>query len=463
MYSRSVLYLTIITLVSFGNLSSQEFEPEITANTARWSGGIADAFELGEGEEQDVAFGEILVLIDEAIAEGTEDENPLAFLQKGQAHMFRREYVEADLAFDRAEELYPDYFTEAGMGPVSTGEARNGAWTMAFQEGAEFLAQQDFSSAAEYFQLANELYSRRPEAFMNLAVAMQSTGDIDGSIQAWYDAVGVMENPEFTPEDPEDVAQWNSYLPMSRGNLGSLLSSIPERSEEAIDILQEVVEEDPSNSNAQGTLAMLLAQSGEGADAMAIFDIILADEEGSWQDYYNAGITLYQAEDWGRSALAFQKLLVRAPMYRDAMDYRVWSLFQSEQYAEQIEVSAALLEIDPNNETILRFHYQALSQEGRGEEAQPTLDKLLGLQFAMDALTLAPAQEGGSVSGYLINKAVDPGTDIKLLFTYYDASGAAIGTTDIEIEAPDLEGETTFSASFEADVPVLGYSYEVVE
>jgi len=463
MYPRSVLYLTIITLVSFGNLSSQEFEPEITANTARWSGGIADAFELGEGEEQDVAFGEILVLIDEAIAEGTEDENPLAFLQKGQAHMFRREYVEADLAFDRAEELYPDYFTEAGMGPVSTGEARNGAWTMAFQEGAEFLAQQDFSSAAEYFQLANELYSRRPEAFMNLAVAMQSTGDIDGSIQAWYDAVGVMENPEFTPEDPEDVAQWNSYLPMSRGNLGSLLSSIPERSEEAIDILQEVVEEDPSNSNAQGTLAMLLAQSGEGADAMAIFDIILADEEGSWQDYYNAGITLYQAEDWGRSALAFQKLLVRAPMYRDAMDYRVWSLFQSEQYAEQIEVSAALLEIDPNNETILRFHYQALSQEGRGEEAQPTLDKLLGLQFAMDALTLAPAQEGGSVSGYLINKAVDPGTDIKLLFTYYDASGAAIGTTDIEIEAPDLEGETTFSASFEADVPVLGYSYEVVE
>ena len=463
MYPRSVLYLTIITLVSFGNLSSQEFEPEITANTARWSGGIADAFELGEGEEQDVAFGEILVLIDEAIAEGTEDENPLAFLQKGQAHMFRREYVEADLAFDRAEELYPDYFTEAGMGPVSTGEARNGAWTMAFQEGAEFLAQQDFSSAAEYFQLANELYSRRPEAFMNLAVAMQSTGDIDGSIQAWYDAVGVMENPEFTPEDPEDVAQWNSYLPMSRGNLGSLLSSIPERAEEAIDILQAVVEEDPSNSNAQGTLAMLLARSGEGADAMAIFDIILADEEGSWQDYYNAGITLYQAEDWDRSALAFQKLLVRAPMYRDAMDYRVWSLFQSEQYAEQIEVSAALLEIDPNNETILRFHYQALSQEGRGEEAQPTLDKLLGLQFAMDALTLAPAQEGGSVSGYLINKAVDPGTDIKLLFTYYDASGAAIGTTDIEIEAPDLEGETTFSASFEADVPVLGYSYEVVE
>ena len=150
-------------------------------------------------------------------------------------------------------------------------------------------------------------------------------------------------------------------------------------------------------------------------------------------------------------------------MFRDAMDYRVWSLYQSGMYAQQIEVSTALLEIDPNNETILRFHYQALSQEGRGEEAQPTLERLLGLQFAMDALTLAPAQEGGSVSGYLINKAVDPGTTIKLIFTYYDGSGEAVGTTDVEIEAPSLDGETTFNASFEADVPVLGYSYEVVE
>ncbi len=460
---RSLFYPVIGLLLLSSNLSSQEYEPEITANTARWSGQIGDAFELGEGEERDVAFQAILGLIDIAITEGVEDQNPLAYLQKGQAHMFRGEFAEADVAFDAAEELYPDYFNEAGMGPVSTGEARNGAWTMAFQEGAAYLDQQDFSAAVEYFEMANELYSRRPEGFMNLAVALQSTGDINGSIQAWYDAVGVMENPEFTPEDPQDAAQWSSYLPMSRGNLGSLLSSIPERSEEAIDILQLVVEDDPSNSSAQGTLAMLLAQSGAGDDAMAIFDEILSDETGSWQDYYNAGITLYQAEDWNRSALAFQKLLVRAPMFRDAMDYRVWSLYQSGMYAEQIEVSTALLEIDPNNETILRFHYQALSQEGRGEEAQPTLERLLGLQFAMDALTLAPAQEGGSVSGYLINKAVDPGTTIKLIFTYYDGSGEAVGTTDVEIEAPSLDGETTFNASFEADVPVLGYSYEVVE
>jgi len=460
---RPALYVSLMLAFSFTNLSSQQFEPEITANTARWSGQIGDAFELGEGEEQNAAFATILGLIDQAIADEVENENPLAFLQKGQAHMFRGEFVEADLAFDRAEELYPDYFNEAGMGPVSTGEARNGAWTMAFQEGAEYLGQQDFGQAAEYFKMANELYSRRPEAFMNLAVAQQSSGDIEGSIESWYGAVEVMENPEFTPEDPADVAQWESYLPMSKGNLGSLLSSIPERAEEAIGILQQVVEEDPENSSAQGTLAMLLAQSGAGDDAMAIFDDILASNEGTWQDYYNAGITLYQAEDWERSARAFQKLLANAPMYRDAMDYRVWSLYQAGQYAEQIEVSNALLEIDPNNETILRFHYQALSSEGRGEEAQPTLERLLGLQFALDAMTLAPAPEGGSVSGYFINKALDPGTTVKLSFTYYDGGGNSIGNTELEVEAPGVDGETTFNVSFEADVPVLGYSYEVMQ
>ncbi len=464
MYLSPVLTVLTMLIVSSGNLTSQQFEPEITANTARWSGQIGDAFELGEGEEQRGAFAAILELIDIAIADEVENENPLAFLQKGQAHMFRGEFTEADMAFDKAEELYPDYFTDAGMGPVSTGEARNGAWTMAFQEGAEYLNQQEFVRAVELFMMANELYSQRPEAFMNLAVALQSTGDIEGSIQSWYDAVEVMENPDFAPEDPADVAQWESYLPMSRGNLGSLLSSIAERADEAIAVLQVVVDEDPSNSSAQGTLAMLLSQSGAGDDAMAIFDEILANEEGSWQDYYNAGITLYQAEDWNRSALAFQKLLERAPMYRDAMDYRVWALANAGQLGEQVDVSAALLELDPNNRLILQLHYQALSAEGASqEELQPTLDQLLGLQFDIDALTLAPAQEGGSVSGYFINKTMDPGTKVKLMFTYYDQGGNTIGSTEVEIEVPDVEGETTFSATFEAEVPVLGYSYEIVQ
>ena len=115
MSARPVLYILLMVVFSFANLSSQQFEPEITANTARWSGQIGDAFELGEGEEQNTAFAAILELIDEAIADEVENENPLAFLQKGQSHMFRGEFIEADLAFDKAEELYPDYFTEPGM------------------------------------------------------------------------------------------------------------------------------------------------------------------------------------------------------------------------------------------------------------------------------------------------------------------------------------------------------------
>ena len=464
MYLRSVVYPLLALLVSFGNLSSQEFEPEITANTARWSGQIGDAFELGEGDEQDAAFAAILELIDQAILDGIEDENPLAYLQKGQAHMFRGEFGEADVAFDRAEELFPDYFNDAGMGPVSTGEARNGAWTMAFQEGAGFLEEEDFSTAAEYFRMANELYSRRPESFMNLAVAQQTMGDVEGSIQSWYNAVEVMENPDYTPEDPADVAQWESYLPMSKGNLGNLLSRIPERSEEAIVVLQEVVEDDPSNSSAQGTLALLLTQSGAGAEALAVFDTILAGDEGHWSEYYNAGLTLFQAEDWVRSALAFGKVLERAPKYRDALDYRVWAMRNGGQIAEQIEVSAALLELDPNNRIILQYHYQALAAEGATqEELQPTLEKLINLQFDMDGLVLTPAEEGGSITGYFINKALDPGITIKLAFTYYDDRGEAIGDTEVEIEVPGLDGETAFNTSFDTDVPVLGYSYVVVQ
>ena len=47
MSARPALYITLMLAFSFANLSSQQFEPEITANTARWSGQIGDAFELG--------------------------------------------------------------------------------------------------------------------------------------------------------------------------------------------------------------------------------------------------------------------------------------------------------------------------------------------------------------------------------------------------------------------------------
>jgi len=461
---RSLLYLLIGLVLFSGNLSSQEFEPEITANTARWSNQMFDGNELEAGEDRDAAFAVTLALIDEAIANEVENENPLAYQQKGQIHLIIGEFAEALAAFDKAEELYPDYFSDAGMGTVTTGELRLNGWTMAYQRAQSYRQENEFDSAVEYYNMANELYSRRPEAFMNKAIALQSAGDIEGTIQSWYDAMEVMENPDYTPEDPADVAQWESYMSMSKVNLGNLLAGIPERSEEAIAVLQEVVNEDPSNSSAQGTLAFLLSQSGAGEDAMAIFDDILANDEAHWTEYYNAGRNLYQVEDWTKAALAFAKVLDRAPKYRDALESRVWALSNAGLLAEQIEVSAALLELDPNNRLILQLHYQALSAEGAGQEdLQPTLDQLLSLQFDIDGLNLVPQQEGGSASGYLINKAVDPGTTIKLRFTYYDISGEAIGTTDVEIEAPELDSETTFNASFEADVPVGGYSYEVVE
>ena len=62
-----------------------------------------------------------------------------------------------------------------------------------------------------------------------------------------------------------------------------------------------------------------------------------------------------------------------------------------------------------------------------------------------------------------INKGLDPGTTVNLSFTYYDGGGNSIGTTELEVEAPGVDGETTFNVSFEADVPVLGYSYEVMQ
>ena len=66
-------------------------------------------------------------------------------------------------------------------------------------------------------------------------------------------------------------------------------------------------------------MALALAQSGQGDDALGIFDEILAREDGEPLDYFNAGVSLYGADQMDRAVLAFEKTVARSPMYRDGV------------------------------------------------------------------------------------------------------------------------------------------------
>ena len=234
------------------------------------------------------------------------------------------------------------------------------------------------------------------------------------------------------------------------------------RSEEAISIYETLLERDPNNIQVQASLALALSSTGQGDDALSIFDEILETEDAAPLDYYNAGVLLYQAEQFEQAAVGFAKALERAPMYRDAVQNLVQSFSAMEDYEAQVPYSERLLELDPYNEFGYRMHVRALVGVGRQDDGVAALDIMQALPFVTDNLQLQPMNAGASVSGTVINKTLEPGTTVTLRFTFYDNSGNPLGTEDTEVTISDPEVAHTFQLTFDAEMQVLGYSYELV-
>ena len=431
-------------------------EPRTSRYTAISQMRIAEAQGVEDDSLRALAYREALQAINEGLAE--ENNNPMSFLHLGIVNTGLKDYVGADLAFDQAEALYPDYVDEDG----GTGAYRFNAWLDAYNDATLRLDEQDAEGAVELFRMANMLYGNRVEAYLNIGRSLAGLGDIEGSIEAWRDAVTVIESPDGDPGDDVTREQWDTdYWIMSQSNLGRLLPTV-ERSEEAVVVWETILERYPDNTEARSSLALALAQSGQGDDALGIFDEILAREDGEPLDYFNAGVSLYGADQMDRAVLAFEKTVARSPMYRDGVQNLAQTLNLLEDYEAQIPHSEKLVELDPYNDYAQLMLIRALVQVGREPDAVAQLEIMQALPFVIDNLRLQPSTTGCSLTGEAINKALEPGTSITLRFTFYDDDGNPVGTADTEVTVTVPDVAHAFAVTFEGETQVLGYSYELV-
>ena len=438
------------------HLVEAQQEPRVSRYTAISALRIQEAQGMEGDSLQVEAFGTAL----ETIYDGFryEVDNPEAYLHLGIVQTALSNYLAADSAFDQAEAMYPDYVDE----DRGTTTYRFNAWVQAYNDASARLEAQDPEGAIEIFKVANMLFDKRPEAYLNIGAQMAGLGDHEGSIEAWRSAIAVIESPDADPGDPEARVTWDTeYWTMAQTNLGRVLQ-MAQRPEEAVTVYQVLLERYPDNAEARSSLAVVLAASGQGGDALSIFDEILASENGAPLDYFNAGVSLYQAEEMEKAVIGFEKALERAPMYRDALQNLAQSLNLLEDYEAQVPYSERLLELDPYNEFGYQMHVRALVQAGRQSDGVAAVNIMQELPFVTDNLQLQPMNSGTSISGMAINKTLEPGTTITLRFTFYDNDGNPLGSEDVEVTISDPEVAHTFQLSFDAEMQVLGYSYEFV-
>ena len=429
-------------------------EPRVDRYTGISELRIQEAQGIEDDSLRAAAYRDVLATINEGLT--SSNNNPMAYLHLGIVNYSLKDYVAADLAFDRAEAMYPAYADEE----FGTTGYRLNAWADAYNKAVLRLEAQDSEGAVDLYNMANMIYAHRAEAYLNLGVTLAGLGDIEGSIQAWWNALAVIESPDGNPGDDETRERWDTeFWMMAQSSLGRLLPSVG-RPEEAVAVFEAILERFPDDADAQSSLALALVQSGQGGDALSIFDEILASEDRAPLDYYNAGVSLYSADQRDKAVLAFEKTVARSPMYRDALQNLVQTLHELEDYEAQVPHSERLIELDPFNDYIYVMHVRGLVQVGREPEGVTALAYMQALPFVIDALQIQPLAAGCRVTGVAVNKALDPGTSITLRFTFYDNDGNPVGSADTEVTISDPEVAHAFEVTFDGEISVLGYSYE---
>ena len=460
MYLRAALSLVAITaLLAPTSASAQEpaaNEPRMESRNALVAIKLQQAQGLEDQLLADESYRDALEDVYEAIQR--DPENPTGYLHLGVTRLGLREYMAADSAFDQAEALYPNYFDGEG----GTGVFRENGWIDLYNEGIAALDAGDTDGALEQFGLANVMFDRRPEAYLNLGATYANSGQPDASIDAWQAAIAVIDSPDSRPRDEVTRQNWmDDFRPMALANLAQILGS-SDRADEAVEIYRQILEQDPDNDRARSGLAIALGQSGQAEDALGIYDEILESNDASALDYFNAGVTLYGAEAYDRATLAFEKVLERAPMYRDALQNLVQTMALTENYEGQLPYSQKLMDMDGRNYLAYQMHLRALSQLGRSDEVGPILAAMQSMDFLVDDLQLQPRGDGGRVLGTVTNKLLEEGGSVTLLFHFYDDGGTELGSKEVAVPVPPVDVAQQFQVVIDTERAVMGYSYEVV-
>ena len=382
--------------------------------------------------------------------------NPKSYFQAGQAYVGMNDYVGADSMFTRAEEIHPPYQLE-------TVAWRERGWVAAYNDAIVPMGTGDLQAAAALFELANDIYDGRPEALLQLGSIYAQLDQIDDAIGAYRRAMEMLEeSKEVQMADTAGAPIWEQHWEIATTGMGQTLT-YGERYQEAAAFFGQLLEENPGDPTLIGNLANNLSELGQADSVQVLYDQLLADPNLTERDYFNAGVGLYQIENYETAAQAFTQAAEMNPFNRDARLNLATTMSISEKFEELIPAARDLIDVDPRNALGWIFLTRALSETDQTEEANTVFADYQSLGYEIEDLAMRPDADGGAtITGSLKNTTLEPGTTISLRFHFGGEQNTEIGTVDIQVQAPAAEQFQIFQGEFVSTQRVTGYKYEVI-
>ena len=437
--------LALIALAAFPAVALAQREPPDTKETKEANKFLGVAMLRQNPADKKPQYEQALKQLQVGMAKNP--TNAKVWLLAGQVYVGLGDFMAADSAFKKAEELYPGYAENV------SGE-REVAWVEAFNAGISAMDQQNAEEAIRQLEMAELMYAHRPEAKMNLGALYASKSESDKAIAIFEKAIESTNGPLREKLSPEDAANWQRYADMAQLNIAQIIGS-------------RGVEQFEAEQHDQAIASFAKAAEINPHSRDYLFNLA--------QSYYAKTSAI---EEKRTALLEEQDALTKAKKTAEAKAKADEAAQLGEQlkplFAEIVKISERTMLLDPANESL--YHLVARSHRVTADvstteaekaswqnKALEVLKKREELQFEVSDLGIQPGDGEATIRGSVKNLKATPGSPIKLRLTLVNPSGATIGTQEITVTAPAADQSTTFEGKTPITGEIAGWKYEVVK
>lgn len=301
-----------------------------------------------------------------------------------------------------------DEAEQAFLRAVQADPAFTPAW---YNLGLARLRRGDAAGAAEALERRVTAAPEDGDAWYALAQARRLTGDTSGEEAALRETIRIQ---------PGHAA--------ARNDMGALLLRT-RRIEEAVRMLREARALMPEDRNIRFNLARALAQWGDGAEAVALFRGLLAEQEDA-EIWRNLGFALAGNGQDEEAVTAFRRALSLQGSHdeksAETLSALGLSLTRLAETADAEESFQKAFALNPNCSVCLFNWGQALECRGNSQTARGAYEKALALDpnhggalFAMGMIALREGDEKSALSWFDRAVAVNPADG----FAWYNRAG----------------------------------------
>lgn len=379
--------------------------------------------------------------------------NPIHHFLAGVAHARLGHYRSADRRFSEAERIYPAY-------ELRTEPERRSAWAEAFNQGVEAYAAGEAEAAIEAWKRAVRVYDRRPEAHRNLASVLVGRGRYGEAVEVYRQAIaGLRRQPVTEVLGEEELREREETRVRMKTSLARILQ-FRKRFAEAEPLLRDLLSRTPGDVELRLQLARAVGGQGRKEEATEIYASLLSERDLESGDLFDVGVALFRSQRYANAAEAFDRLTRLRPHSRDAWFNYANALLASEAWQKLTAVGERLVALDPLSEDAGLIAARAHVEAGEREAAARRMKELEAAPVYLDALQMTPSRDGTQVQGRVVGNRAEPGTPVRLRFSFY-RDGEAVGSEVVTVSAPPRD--ETAALEVATGARATGYRYEVIE